>query len=92
MPPQWRARGNGWSHDSLRLAFRPNRGGPTKWAAGPRRVRVAGWLNYAHPYDGAVSTWNLPNRAVRVTGWEIHPVTRIELWDDALAAWQELKP
>jgi hypothetical protein len=32
----------------------------------------------------------LPGRVPsRVTGWEIHPVTRIEIWDDARAAFVE---
>jgi hypothetical protein len=26
----------------------------------------------------------------RITGWEIHPVTRLEVWDDARGAWRGL--
>ena len=70
--------------------FRPNRGGITRWDAGPRRVRVSGWLLYDSQYDARHSSWALAHGAVRVTGWEIHPVTRIEIWDDALAAWAEV--
>ncbi len=88
--PLWRARSRGWAYDSLLVAFRPNRGGPTPWAAGPSRVRVSGWLLYDHPYDKPVSDWLLEHGSVRRTGWEIHPVTGIELWDEAAQAWQVL--
>ena len=80
----------GWAYDSLLVAFRPNRGGPARWDAGPRRVRVSGWLLYDHQYDPPVSRWTLEHGATRRTGWEIHPVTGIELWDDAGGDWREL--
>jgi hypothetical protein len=44
------------------------------------RVRIAGWLMHDFPHT-ASQTW-------RVTPWEIHPVTRIEVWDDNHHAWQ----
>ena len=88
--PPWRQRRLGWSYDSLLVAFRPNRGGRTAWQAGPRRVRLSGWLNYDHPYDKPVSVWATEHAAPRRTGWEIHPVTGIELWDDASHGWREL--
>jgi hypothetical protein len=86
----WRGMKPGWAYDSLLVAFRPNRGGATAWEAGPRRVRLAGWLLYDHPYDKTVSNWLLTREAPRRTGWEIHPVTAIELWDDHSQSWQEL--
>ena len=88
--PQWRRRLRGWSYDSLLTALRPNRGGPTGWESGPRRVRLSGWLNYDHPYDKPVTSWMLLHQSARRTGWEIHPVTGIELWNDDAGRWQEL--
>ena len=89
--PAWRAHG-GWSYDRLVEAFRPNTGSPTPWDGGPRRVRVSGWLLYDYQYDQLPSPWLLKHRAPRVSGWEIHPVTRIEVWDEARRAWSELAP
>ena len=89
--PPWREQSKGWAYESLLVAFRPNRGGRAPWEAGPRRVRLTGWLTLDHPYDRPVSTWLQQRGAPRRTGWEMHPVTRIELWDDASSAWQELR-
>ena len=89
--PPWREQSQGWSYESLLVAFRPNRGGRAPWEAGPRRVRLTGWLTLDHPYDKPVSTWLQQRGAPRRTGWEMHPVTRIELWDDATRTWQELR-
>lgn len=86
----WRNMKPAWIYDSLLVAFRPNRGGATAWEAGPRRVRISGWLLYDHPYDTPASNWLLHREAPRRTGWEIHPVTGIELWDDLNQSWQEL--
>jgi len=88
--PSWREQAKGWAYESLLVAFRPNRGGRAPWEAGPRRVRLTGWLTLDHTYDKPVSTWLQLHEAPRRTGWEIHPVTRIELWDDAASAWREL--
>ena len=89
--PPWRENAPGWAYESLLVAFRPNRGGRAPWEAGPRRVRLTGWLNYDQPYDRPVSTWLQLHSAPRRTGWEIHPVTRIELSDDGGVSWRELK-
>lgn len=89
--PPWRGPAKGWAYESLLVAFRPNRGGRVPWEAGPRHVRLTGWLLLDHPYDKPVSTWMLQFAAPRVTGWEMHPVTRIELWDDDAGAWRELR-
>lgn len=88
--PPWRDGARGWAYESLLVAFRPNRGGRAPWQAGPRRVRLTGWLTLDHAYDRPVSSWLLQRGAPRRTGWEIHPVTRIEQWNDAANAWQEL--
>jgi hypothetical protein len=88
--PSWRQQRRGWAYESLLVAFRPNRGGATAWDAGPRRVRLTGWLMYDHPYDKPASPWLLQFGKARRTGWEIHPVTGIELWDDTSQDWREL--
>jgi len=88
--PPWRERSRGWAYESLLVAFRPPHGGPSPWEAGPRQVRLTGWLFFDQPYHRNVSTWLQLHSAPRVTGWEIHPVTRIELWDDAVGSWREL--
>lgn len=87
--PQWRRPGR-WTNEALVELFRPNRGGATPWPGGPRRVRVSGWLLYDWQYDRIPTSWSLQNQPVRLTGWEIHPVTRIELWDDARGEWREV--
>ena len=89
--PPWREHSQSWSYESLLVAFRPNRGGRAPWEAGPRRVRLTGWLTLDHAYDKPVSTWLQQHSAPRRTGWEMHPVTSIELWDDATRTWQELR-
>ncbi len=88
--PSWRHGSTSWQHEALRERFRPNHGGPAPWESGPKRVRLTGWLLYDGPYDRQPSRWSLENAAPRVSGWEIHPVTRIEVWDEALAAWTEV--
>lgn len=88
--PGWRRGAPGWRPEVLRTVFRPDHGGPTPWERGTRRVRISGWLLYDAPYDRAPSPWSLAHAAPRVSGWEIHPVTRIEVWDDAAAAWREV--
>ena len=88
--PPWRQQRRGWAYESLLVAFRPNTGGATAWDAGPRRVRLTGWLLYDHPYDKPVTQWTLNHGKARRTGWEIHPVTGIELWDDGASGWREL--
>jgi hypothetical protein len=88
--PPWRQQRRGWAYESLLVAFRPNTGGASAWDAGPRRVRLTGWLLYDHQYDKLPSPWTLEHGKGRRTGWEIHPVTGIELWDDAANDWREL--
>lgn len=80
----------GWRYDRLLALFRPNSGGQTPWQHGPARVRVSGWLLYDYQYDHTPTSWSLQNDSPRATGWEIHPVTRIERWDESTAAWIEI--
>ena len=86
--PAWRRGSRTWRWEPLLAQFRPNWGGATPWDWGPRRARVSGWLLYDWQYDG-VPSGMLRERASRVTGWEIHPVTRIELWDEARGGYVE---
>ncbi len=83
----WRSRGSAWSYERLLAAFRPYFGGDTRWPAPPRRVRLSGWLMYDVQYEGAPAAFGFPPD---LTHWEIHPVTRIELWNDSLARYVEL--
>ena len=45
------------------------------------RVRISGWLLHDYQHADGVSRW-------RATPWEIHPVTRIEVWDPERQTWQ----
>jgi hypothetical protein len=83
--PAWRRGSRPWRIESLLATFRPTHGGPTPWDGGPRRVRVSGWLLYDFQYDGPPTA-----RRPRLTGWEIHPVTRVEVWDEARMAFVEV--
>jgi hypothetical protein len=88
--PQFSSGSRTWSYDALAGAFRPRRGTVSPWPGGPVRVRLTGWLLYDWQYDNVPSPWQRAHAAMRSTGWEIHPVTSIELWDDARAGWKEL--
>lgn len=85
--PRWRRPGR-WTNEALVALFRPNRGAVTQWTTGPRRVRVSGWLLYDYQYDATPSSWSIQNLAPRLTGWEIHPVTRLEAWNEARGEWE----
>lgn len=47
------------------------------------RVRVSGWLFNDAAWVKGIGDW-------RGSAWEIHPVTKIEIWDDAAKAWRAL--
>jgi hypothetical protein len=85
--PRWRRPG-GWQTEALAAILRPNTGGATAWESGPVRVRVSGWLLYDFQYDMVPTSWSLANQAPRLTGWEIHPVTRLEIWNAARGEWE----
>ncbi len=87
--PAYRHGSRTWTYEGLVAALRPNHGGTTGWDAGPARVRVSGWLLWDWQYDREPSPWSLANASPRMTGWEIHPVTRIETWDESAHAWRE---
>ena len=89
---EWMLGSPGWSYESLCAEFRPNRGSAAPWPGGPARVRLTGWLLYDYPYDTPVSPWQRAHYVLRATGWEMHPVTRIERWDETLGAYREVLP
>ena len=47
------------------------------------RVRLSGWLLHDFPHLDGVGRW-------RASAWEIHPVTKIEVWDPGRQAWHVL--
>ena len=89
LTPQWGAGSDAWSFENLVATLRPSRGGATPPDQGPRRVRVSGWLLYDFQFDARVSR-GARGRLSRLSGWEIHPITRIEVRDEADSAWREV--
>ena len=89
--PGFRRGSTRWRFEPLAEMFRPRRGSATSWEGGNARVRVSGWLLYDFQYAGIPSVWNVEHAAPRLSGWEIHPVTRIERWDDQLQAYAEVR-
>jgi len=85
--PAFRRGSSRWGWDALVAAFRPNHGGVTPWDGGPRRVRITGWLLYDYRLLDKLARSRVPSG--RVSAWEVHPVSRIELWDDALGRYVE---
>lgn len=89
LTPQWQRGSRSWRIDRLAPALRPQDWFLPPWPGGPRRARISGWLLYDYPHDPRTRPRHVgpgDPLARRLTGWEIHPVTRIELWDDSLAA------
>ena len=84
--PRWHRGSGRWRFERLVALLRPYAGGPIRWDAPPRRVRLSGWLMYDFPYEGEGTVFGFPPH---LTLWEIHPVTRIEAWDDSLARFVE---
>jgi hypothetical protein len=76
-----------WTWERLTAELRPLSWLLPSWPGGPRRVRISGWLLYDFQYDAPFLPQKAPIIPARVhrrlTGWEIHPVTRIEIWDEA---------
>ncbi|MBI1798434.1 MAG: hypothetical protein HYR73_01970 [Candidatus Eisenbacteria bacterium] len=81
--PRVRRDSRNWTFERLIERFRPILGGETQWPGATRRIRVTGWLLFDWQYDWPVGAGAGKGLGARLTGWEIHPVTRIELWDDA---------
>lgn len=77
-----------WTYDGLLARLRPSRGGETPWDGGPARARLTGWLLYDEVH--AVRPPR-PRYAEALTAWEVHPVSRIEIWNDASRRYEELR-
>ena len=89
--PHWRRGAPAWGSERLRQSFRSASGGDaTRWRDPARRVRLTGWLMYDFQFDPRRPDLTRVPFAQRVSGWEVHPVTRIEVWDDARAAFVEV--
>ncbi len=85
--PQWSLGSERWRYERLMALFRPYLGGRTRWDEPPRRVRLSGWLMYDFEAELLVRVvFGFPPHT---TFWEIHPVTRIEAWDDSLQRFVE---
>jgi hypothetical protein len=95
LTPQWQRGSRNWRIDRLMPELRSHDWGLPPWPNGPRKARLSGWLLYDYPHDPQYrGARREPGEsqgtlARRLTGWEIHPVTRIELWDDSLGAFLE---
>jgi len=91
--PQWQRGSPWWQWEPLRTALRPHSWWEPAWPSGPRRVRVSGWLMHDFQYDEPFLKDRRPRLPSppphRLTGWEIHPVTKLELWNDSLGAYVE---
>jgi len=89
--PQWHGDAlDGWGFERLASIFRCDRALVSPWEPGPARVRLSGWLLYdGEESDLLPRLLGLP-RTRRLTEWEIHPVTRIERWDETRLAWVEV--
>ena len=89
--PQWYRGAPAWSFERLRQAFRPaSGGGATWWGAPPRRVRLSGWLMNDYVFDPRLPNHRRLPYIQRQSGWELHPVTKIEVWDEAESAFAEV--
>ena len=88
---RWRRRTPGLDWDRLASTFRPNHGSATPWIEGPRRVRVSGWLLFDFQNAQRPSHYSRIHGA-RLTGWEIHPVSRIERWNERAGRYEVVAP
>ena len=90
--PIWSRSHPHWTFQGLAPVMRPALGGPSPWPGGTHRMRISGWLMYDwqhdEPYGRHRNQWTAP----RLTGWEVHPVTRIEAWDDARRQFVDVQP
>ena len=90
-PPWGRMRPH-WTFRDLAPVIRPALGGPSPWPGGTHRIRVSGWLMYDWQHDEPYGRHRTARTAPRLTGWEIHPVTRIEAWNDTLQRFVDVAP
>lgn len=84
--PFWRER-QGWTWERLVAVFGLDPRGHARDPDRLVRVRLSGWLMDDYWIDWLPRF--LPFIHGRITGWEIHPVTRIEVWDAARGGFVE---
>ncbi|HEX9107232.1 MAG TPA: hypothetical protein VF832_08385 [Longimicrobiales bacterium] len=80
--PRVRANGHPWTPAPLLAA-----------AGAGDSVRVSGWLMYDPEHYDVTAGYDPahpPAHAVRATLWEIHPVTKLEVFDPATKTWRTL--
>ncbi|MGH7741909.1 MAG: hypothetical protein ACRENS_07800 [Candidatus Eiseniibacteriota bacterium] len=90
--PPWSRSHPHWTFQDLAPVLRPTLGGPSPWPGGTHRMRISGWLMYDWQHDEPFSRRDHRKSAPRLTGWEIHPVTRLEAWNDTLARFVDVEP
>lgn len=82
--PRVRANGHPWTPDML-----------TPAEINGDSVRISGWLLYDPEHFAQTTNYDpaRPSRGatVRATLWEIHPITKIELFDSATRSWRALR-
>lgn len=84
--PGFRKGSTRWTYERLLELFRPVRGGETRWERDPRRLRLSGYLLYDDAHSSRPLRRDYPQALV---AWEVHPVTRIEYWDETLGRFRE---
>jgi len=84
MTPWFIEKNSSWTLDTVKqyAAYRPGYSGTMQHPS--TKVRIYGWLFFDnwHSGDGSIGTW-------RGTAWEIHPITRIEVWENG--AWKVIE-
>jgi hypothetical protein len=89
--PQWHRGAPRWSFESLRAAFRSASGGDVaRFGLPARRTRLTGWLMYDYQFETRRPDLTRVPAEQRESGWELHPVTKIGIWDEARAAFVEV--
>lgn len=84
----WREGSTRWTLEGLRAALGSDSAARPPGTRHPRRARLSGWL-MDDLWCDALPAWVF-DRSHRLSAWEIHPVTRIEVWDDARGQFVEL--
>lgn len=87
--PFWRRR-EGWTWERLVARFGLDAHGHPRDPGRLTRVRVTGWLMDDYWIDWLPRF--LPFLHGRITGWEIHPVTRVEVWDAPRGRFASMQP
>lgn len=90
--PRWGRTHPHWRFTDLAPLIHPALGGASPWPGGTRLVRISGWLMYDWQHDEPYGRHHDQHTAPRLTGWEIHPVTRIEAWNDSLKRFVDVAP